>query len=272
MDRVLRRRSWFVSPPTPSGHRNNRDHGKLAGGTNYAIMGARVAADGSGDVPEQISAYLAKYKPKPTDLFCINGGANDTVNRNALHSVAKIREEGLFNTGHEAEVANSMMRQVTRLIDAGAKRVMIQAVPDLGMTPVAIKSGMASMATAWAAKVNEILKSQVDKLEASGDVDIIYIDTFKIMHDLCNQCEDLGIKAVSTSYCIGDPEKKFWLRTYVGDGATPFSGGTPYTPSECMFWDPIHPTTKGHQCIAKLIYREFCKQVEELPGDSVSRQ
>lgn len=265
--------SLGLPAPTPSGHPGTLQ--KFSGGTNYAVMGGKALKGNYDDVPNQIAAYLANHKPEPTDLFCISGGSNDAINHGVLNSITRLEPQGisdlqkkkLLNSGQEDKIARSLLLQVTRLLNAGAKRVMIQAVPDLGMTPAAALGGMQKELSAWAERVNQDLESGVEELRDSHDANLIYIDTFDIMHDLYDRHRDYGFKTFLASYCVSNPERTFWFRTYAGASLLPFNTDVSFKSSECMFWDLIHPTTKGHQCIAELIFQEFCKQLETVPAE-----
>jgi phospholipase/lecithinase/hemolysin len=94
-----------------------------------ATAGARVA-----DIQAQVDAQIAAGGFRDKDLVAIMAGANDILDlyaqfpgRSEADIAAEVRSRGA-----------RMAQQVNRLVDVGAK-VIVSTVPDMGLTPFALK-------------------------------------------------------------------------------------------------------------------------------------
>lgn len=111
-----------------------------AGGTSYAQGNARISAtpDAAGDastpsVKQQIDQFLANPQFKADDVILISAGASDII-----AGMAKVQA----GTQTEAEFLDAvgsagqeMARQVTRLVEAGAKHILVTGSHNLGISP-----------------------------------------------------------------------------------------------------------------------------------------
>ncbi len=115
-----------------------------AGGTNYARGNARVAEkpDAAGQsatltIAEQIDQFLASGAFGKDDLVLISGGLSDMI---AAYSAHGTTTQAI--TQAEA-AATALGTQVRRVVDRGAKRVLVLGPYSLGTTPF----GSATLAT-----------------------------------------------------------------------------------------------------------------------------
>ena len=217
----------------------------LDGGTNYAYGYARTGAGtapltfGSSNqllvivdnIGQQITDYLAT-KPKITDktLFVVWGGAIDLLNATSTKDVVIA---ALNQTGN-----------VERLIEAGATRFLVLNLPPLGATPRLNGSpGTSIPATQASIWFNSILGEGMGLLRdynRSKHVQIHELNVFTLFNKVLDS---------PSAYALAN--------------VTDISQGN-YTvdPDTYLFWDDLHPTTRGHDILAvaaaKLISRHEC--------------
>lgn len=204
----------------------------LAGGTDYAYG---FATTGGGTAPFtygpsdefsvnidnvglQISTYLQTH-PKITGktLFVVWAGAINVLYANSTTDVV---------TGALDETAD-----IQRLIDAGATQILVPNLPPLGDVPRL--SGSASESSA----ANEASVLYNDTLEAGLDVlpilnffrgvHIYKLDTYSLLKDVIASPASFGFANVSSP-----------------------SQGMMVDPDTYLFWDDLHPTTRGHNLLA----------------------
>jgi phospholipase/lecithinase/hemolysin len=98
-------------------------------------------------------------------------------------------------------------------------------VPDLGRTPFGLGSGSASEITALIAAYNQQLDAAIRALRQAG-LRLIDVDSFAALQAMTDHPEDFGFANV----------------TEPGIPAGAAAG--------FLFWDGVHPTTRGHEIFA----------------------
>jgi phospholipase/lecithinase/hemolysin len=216
----------------------------LNGGTNYAY-GFATTGGGTGvftlnasgteyvvvnNMGLQITNYLAT-NPKIDDktLFVVWGGAINVLYATSPQDVVN---------GAVEEAAD-----VERLIQAGAKNIIVPNLPALGVTPRENGSPSTSAPASEASVLFDFTLSGsldiVKALEARQHAHIYQMDVFTLLNKV-----------------IASP-KKYGL-TDVKD----MSQGEPVNPDTYLFWDDLHPTTHGHDILAlaalKLVDPDQC--------------
>ena len=204
----------------------------LDGGTNYAYGyaftgdGTSALTLGSGslsvnvdNIGQQITDYLATNPViSKRTLFVVWGGANDLLN-------AKSAED----------VVNADIQELTgiqRLIDAGATQFIIPNLPPLGLIPDLNGSPATSApATLGSELFNEVLKTGLDilhDLDFEKHVRFVRLDVFSLFNH---------IVAAPESYRLANV-------------TAPSQGMPGVAPDTYLFWDKLHPTTRGHNILA----------------------
>ena len=204
----------------------------LDGGTNYAYG---FATTGSGtstlaftsanlfpvqieNIGQQITDYLSTH-PKIDNhtLFIVWGGAVDI----------------LYATSSK-DVINAAFHQVLniqRLIDAGATQFLVANVPPLGLTPRLNKSPATSLpATAGSVLFNSYLATGISVLKDFywyRHLKVYRLDTFRLLN---------SIVAAPSAYSLTDVKHS--------------AQTLPIDPDTYLFWDDLHPTTRGHNILA----------------------
>ena len=144
-----------------------------AGGLGYAQGNARVTGtpDAAGDattlsVKQQIDSFLATNKFGTTDLVLINGGISDIV-----YEMAKVLAGTQTSAQMVANVGQAgvdLAAQVQRLVQAGAKYVMVAGAYNMSRSPWAAAIGQTSLLDSASSKFNEQLLVNIVNLGANA--------------------------------------------------------------------------------------------------------
>ena len=103
-----------------------------AGGTNYAIGGARLdPASGPTSLPAQMQRHLEGSRLSRKRLYIVYGGGNDLI-------AAALGAAGDQLVDRAVEALRGML---FRLAERGATDVLVPNLPDVGMTPAARSAG-----------------------------------------------------------------------------------------------------------------------------------
>jgi len=206
----------------------------LAGGGDFAFGGARVATDGAGLPPsltmQESFFFGATGGVAPSNaLYVIEGGGNDA--RDALEQVAMsahpFQDLSAIAGAAAAAYADATGTLIDQLQAAGAQRIIVWDVPDIGKTP-AVRSGglLASFFGSFiASAMNDALLARL----ASEGSDVSLFDIFGLVHQV-----------------IADPAA--WGLVNVTDACGAPSNNC--DPATALYWDGIHPTATTHELIA----------------------
>lgn len=225
------------------------DPGSVA---NYAFGGATTGRDNENDddVPpgnfpglqDQIDSFEADLGGRSADrraLYVVWAGANDFIVSTA--SVEQTIAIAVENTA----IA------VQRLHRAGARRIMVVNMPDLGLTPFGVLTGDPGGLSFLTAVYNQYLGAALDGLELIG-IETIHLDSAALIQRMASNPGDFGFSNVTDPYLM--------------------TGGDP---AEFLFWDILHPTTHGHSFIAAeamgVLEEEF-PHVWVTPGNHAHQQ
>ncbi len=170
------------------------------------------------NVGQQITDYLATH-PKIDDktLFVVWAGANDVINATAPKDIINAAVDQATN--------------VQRLIDAGATQFIVPNLPNLGAIPRFNGSPVTSVpATKATVLYNTVLKAGVDLVTLfNPGKKIVQFDVYGLI---------TKVLASPAKYGLVD----------VTDSA---QGNYVINPDTYLFWDDLHPTTKGHNILAQ---------------------
>jgi outer membrane lipase/esterase len=196
-----------------------------AGGTNYAVGGARVRG-GPDDLRGQANVYLGKARrggggPDPDALHVVWGGANDVLGAGYAPDRDRVA----------AEAATAVGTIAGDLADAGAARVMVLNLPDVGRTP-ALRAGgpaLAAEGRRLTRAFNAALTPALDRVEAKHGrtLYLTRLDVFSLAERVFADPGAAGFRDVATP-CQA-------------------RGGSC---EGVLFWDQIHPTSYAHARLA----------------------
>jgi outer membrane lipase/esterase len=190
------------------------------GGTNYAVGGAR-ARGGPTDLRAQADAFLSARQGQldPTTLYIVYGGGNDLL-------AAGYAGDGDAVARSAAAAIGGI---VSDLAAAGAARILVPNLPDIGITPALRALGPAAAAEARELSLayNEVLELALDKAEADHPVRVVRLDVFSLADGVIADPAGAGFRNV-TEPCrdAGSCEGM-------------------------LFWDHVHPTALAHARLAE---------------------
>src|SRR5690348_16898899 len=178
----------------------------IAGGTDFAFGGAGVINNSSAGpiptLPQQVQTYLAATggTADPNALYSIWGGANDVFYNVALYQGGAITQAQLQANLQAA--AQTELQLIGQLGQAGAKRVIVFNLPDIGQTPSSVAMGPTAMAQGTGLSI--IYNSALNAGLAQTGVDIIPIDTFGLVHEVIADPARYGFTNVTGTACMGN--------------------------------------------------------------------
>lgn len=207
-----------LAAPTPS--ENN--------GLNYAVGGATTFDDGNflinlviaDDVEDQVDAYLGRHTPVGSELFIVEGGANDLISGGVTDPTTS---------------AQNLVTFIGHLYAAGGRSFAVPNLPPLGMIPGERGGSDEAVLNSRAILFNDHLATQLDLLEQSLDAITIYrIDFHTEFQAVLGDLSAFGFQNVT------DPAFDETADTVVPD------------PDTYLFWDNIHPTAPAHFLLGDL--------------------
>jgi len=222
-----------------------------AGGTNYAIGGARTGVIPTDTTPATISnmqvqleQYLLRssYRISPQTLVIIDGSAFGNNIRRALEMLQTIPPAGqsAFATAVVSQAAADIYSLVLRSYSAGARHVLLTNSSDLGLHPVVRALGpvAAGTATSLAVGFNGALAAQVvPQLRATlSGLNLYTVDFGKLSQDVSANPPAFGF-ADGTAPCY----------PYFSAPSAPVCA----TPDLYVWWDELHPTAAIHSLLAQ---------------------
>ncbi|MGI9284501.1 MAG: SGNH/GDSL hydrolase family protein [Pseudomonadales bacterium] len=225
----------------------------LSGGTNYAVGGAEINTfDGSptppttGTVVPPLTSQLDSYfrstngVAEPNALYIVLGGGND------LRALAA---GGSIDLGQSAAALAGI---VSDLSEAGATKILVPNLPNLGLTPEAQAGGDSGvfLATLGTMALNQAVETALNGLTL--DANVMMFDLFGITNDIVANPAAFGFTNV-TDACF--------------DGATGVGGpgAVCANPDEYLFWDQFHPTAATHESFANRIFAHVVPIPAALP-------
>lgn len=222
------------------------------GGIDFAQGGARVTQPSpliptgapQRSVSVQIDELLhATPTLNPNAVYAVWIGANDIfVNVGAAGA-------GLLNAfqvqTNVTAAATDTLAQIARLRNAGARRIMVFNLPDIGQTP----EGRSTPSAPYSA-LSGLFNSTLQAGLASLNVDIIPINVFGLFNEVIANPASFGLTNATTPACTTPSALNCTTATLVAANA----GQT------FAFADSVHPTPAGHQIIA-----DYAASIIEAP-------
>lgn len=215
---------------------------------DYAIGGTGVSDEEDEDdddalfsLKKQIDQYLLANNDKASDdnLYVLWIGAN-----NYLGMPTEVEETlTMVNAG--------IARNLKRLIDKGAKHILVFNLPDLGRSPAAIDFGSIEMFTYFANKHNENLYNTVADLKQQyPDVEWVYFDMNSMFNHVLENAADYGFTNITETCAkssMDEKKRRSLLNMVSSTKAEKENPGC----EGYLFFDLIHPTALAHQIIAE---------------------
>ncbi|MEO7413575.1 MAG: SGNH/GDSL hydrolase family protein [Opitutaceae bacterium] len=175
------------------------------------------------DVFSQVLAHLSENgSADPAALYILEGGANDFP-----------------RVQNPAAIVNNLLEMLVGLQARGARHIVLVNLPDIGKTPRVILGerfgflapGTAAFVSGACAQLNQALEALLPAYTYPG-VKITIADTFGFINRAAAQPALFGLVDVQAPFLL------------TGNGGDP---------SQWLFWDDLHPTTRGHEIFAETV-------------------
>ncbi|HAT6334542.1 TPA: lysophospholipase [Legionella pneumophila] len=213
---------------------------------DYAFGGAGVSVDEEDDevfftLRREVNSYLLAHQDKasPDSLFVIWIGAN-----NYLGMPVEV-EETLKN------VNRGITDSIQRLVDKGAKHILVLNLPDLGRTPAALEFGSVEEMNYFSTQHNNALSNTVDYFKKTyPEVEWLFFDTGSHFDHVIEHATEYGFTNITgtCSFSIVDEITKNSVLKMVA------SVKPELTENACdgyLFFDLVHPTALAHKIMAE---------------------
>ena len=204
-----------------------------SGGSNYAFGGATTGAGNENfgvtdNMYMQVQDYLSAHSTSSNALYTFWGGANDLLNAATAsgaspQSVASAEKVAIF----------FLEIEMGALFNAGARQFMWLDLPPLQATPEArslspdIVNALATASSTFRADWLAV----IPQFRSAGAT-ITGVDVYSAFYLALNYPSALGLTNVTDS-----------------------SQGTSANPDQYLFWDNLHPTTRGHTLVGFYAYQ-----------------
>lgn len=173
-----------------------------AGGTSYSVGNARIQGKpdaagkaGTPTVTEQIDAFLANGKFAANDVTLLTGGISDVITGMAAVNAGTQTEAAMVAASRKA--GEDMAAQVRRLVNAGAKYVLVTGTYDLGKTPWAKTIGREALLSNASSRFNEGLLVNIVDLGAN----VLYVDLAYYVNLYAGTPGNYGFNNATTAVC-----------------------------------------------------------------------
>jgi phospholipase/lecithinase/hemolysin len=239
-------------------------------GANYAVASAKARGGGAEDLGRQVDVLLLDRAPLATAaLVVVIIGGNDAIDAfqaaSAGGPAAGASSEAIV-TAAVAAIGDSL----ERLLDLGARRLVVANVPDLAALPSvrmaarssATPAALLATATAVSDDFDSHLAARLDVIAAKRAWDspqppvIVRFDLRAALATVLQAAEQSGDNA--TDACFDSDAYRasaLAVRNFHPDCAPLPGGGAPRF-AGFVFWDDVHPTGATHSAIGAALVAE----------------
>ncbi|CEG58579.1 GDSL family lysophospholipase PlaA [Legionella fallonii] len=211
---------------------------------DYAFGGSGVSDDDGDDalftLKREMDNYFDDYKEANADsLYVVWIGAN-----NYLGMPSEVEQTlKQVNTG--------IARGLDRLVQKGAKHILLLNIPDLGRTPAAYEFGSADVFSYFSTQHNKSLNETIADLKQKyPDIEWLFFDLNRAFDDVLEHAGEYGFNNI-TETCVNsvvdDLTNKSVLnivaRTQPKIGSDACDG--------YLFFDLVHPTALAHKILSE---------------------
>jgi outer membrane lipase/esterase len=213
----------------------------VSGGADFAFGGAGVFHNWPSGLnvpmlPTQVNGYLAAHPQlDPGGLYSIWGGNNDDFfHANAVATGAETLAQAIPQMTAAAQAEGGLVAQLQA---AGARRLIVFNLPDIGVTP-----GGSPVDTALVQAFNAELNS-----ELAGRHGIVPVNMYGLLHEVVANPALYGFTNATAPACTVSTALLCTQATLV----QPNAGQT------FVFADDVHPSTAAHAALAQVIVSEL---------------
>ncbi|MES2089231.1 MAG: SGNH/GDSL hydrolase family protein [Pseudomonadota bacterium] len=207
----------------------------FAGGSNYAIAGARTGTVGN---PPGVLAQVAGIWNGVADanaLYVVVGGGNDMRDARSLFQTASAEDVAGREAAATAAVGN-LTQTIGYLAAHGAKHVLVSNLPDLGNSPEAGMLGLRYASSDVTTRFNSLIPGLMTTGAGYG-LDMSFLDMAGLLHNVIIDALSNG----GATYGI----------TNISSPCTGFTYSMGNACSASLFSDSLHPSAAAHQLIGR---------------------
>jgi phospholipase/lecithinase/hemolysin len=221
---------------------------------NYAFGGSGVGGDDDDDdsvftLGSEVDSYLLTHQDiaDAQSLFVVWMGANNYI------ASPDNPDQTII------DVNNGIVKQAERLVQHGAKYILLATLPDLGHTPWAIDFELTNEWTDASLRHNALLRENYSKLKNKHpDVEWILLDVDRMFNQAVESPEQYGFTNISgTCYEAAMPTQSTVRMMQARAPQVPLfkmiAAVKPLVNAHVcdgyLFFDPIHPSARAHQLI-----------------------
>jgi phospholipase/lecithinase/hemolysin len=186
---------------------------------NFACGGATTVNGRENLVPGLLAQVQSFVQTTPqlssSALYVLWAGANDY----------------LQGANTVAQPVDNIQQAIATLASKGARRFLVANLPDLGQIPATHNQASAARLSTLTQQHNQSLRRSLKVLnQQSPDLQIVTLDSYALYQTAIANPSEFGFSQVKSA-CLA--------------GARACG-----QPDQFLFWDDIHPTTRGHQILA----------------------
>jgi outer membrane lipase/esterase len=197
-------------------------------GTNFAFGGATTTGDAQvPSLTSQVGMFLQGTGGQAASdaLYVIAGGGNNARAAGAALVGASFEQQVSIFTNNASSFATDVGNMVDTLQAAGAQNIIVWNAADLGATPFAKFTSTQAVGTLLATTMNDALAYRL-----STEQGVKIFDVFGLVQQVQANPGAVGL-------------------TNATDACGAAINGC--DSAQALFWDAIHPTTRGHQLLAQ---------------------
>lgn len=221
-------------------------------GVDYAAAGSTTNSTGFNEtwapsLHQQVGYYLSGHAVDPNAVYFLWSGANDFLSILTIPFPTQLQ---LLTTANNAAI--NIANEVSRLSAAGAKRIVVLSLPNLGYVPLItglastfnVPTLPASMQTVTFT-FNSMLNTQLGKVIAQYGVKVLYVDVYNLLNNVI-----LATQA-GNPYVVSGQSFKFVNYTSPACSTVASAIQCPSTaPNNYIFADVVHPTGMAHRLLS----------------------
>jgi len=214
-------------------------------GNDYAIGGARVNTP-QGTLPPgvpdlsiaaQVNLLMSKGPLDRSALYQIQGGANDIFVLANQYLGGQITQAQL--QAGVAQAAIDLATQAGKLKAGGAQYVVVQALPDIGKTPMAAALGAQATFTA----LSDLFNTTLNQAIGQGNVNVVQVNTSRLLGEIIASPAMYGFTNSTSVACTTSSSLQCTPATLVSSSAN----------LTYVFADGVHPTTGANLVLSQAI-------------------
>jgi phospholipase/lecithinase/hemolysin len=235
-------------------------------GTNYAIASANARGQDEEDMHSQVDFLLLDHPSLPVDaVYVVMIGGNDAID---AFQAALTGDEAAQQLG-SAIVTSAVAKigeNLKRLLDFGARRLIVANVPDLAALPAIVvdaqasgdETGVLAAATSISQGFNSELDTLLDDIEASGQwespapLELARFDLFTALQTAQQMIAATGGNATEPCFDRAAYQESAVAERVFHPDCAPGAERPPHF-GDFVFWDDIHPTGAGHAVIGSVL-------------------